>query len=80
MLDIILFWVPTEADLETTNQVKAVCLGGEGQPEVGWGTGQQDRKGKEPNRVCDQAGHGWKQMEHTPTGEALGTNLKHTHP
>lgn len=77
MLDILLVWVPPETDLETRNQVQVWEVKSN---QKGSRAASGRRQGKEPKQVCDQEGHGWKEMEHGPTGEALGTNLKHTHP
>lgn len=78
MLLDMLVWVSPEADLKIRNQVKVVYLGVEGQPE---GMQGSETKGKEPQRVCDRSSRRrlWATRAQ-PTGEALGTSLKHTHP
>lgn len=66
MLLDMLVWVSPEADLKIRNQVKVVYLGVEGQPE---GMQGSETKGKEPQRVCDQADEGCGQLEHNPLGK-----------
>lgn len=55
MLNIISVWDPPGTDLETRNQVKVVCLGGEGQPETGGGGGGEHRVARQEGEGASKA-------------------------
>lgn len=67
MLDILLVGVPPETDLETRNQVQIWEVKGNQR-----GAGQQvegDRKGKEPELVCDRQATAGRKWSTAPPGK-----------